>query len=96
MLRGQSIARDQARGSEFEQSADVLLIAYASDPVPFPKGSDLAQVKVNNWGGVVVDDNQMTSGPGVFVEKAYERGYLAENSFADRPEFAERWTEQRW
>jgi glutamate synthase (NADPH/NADH) small chain len=62
------------RGSEFEQPADVLLIAYGFDPVPFPKGSDLAQVKVNNWGGVVVDDNQMTSVPGVFAGGDLVRG----------------------
>jgi glutamate synthase (NADPH) small chain len=60
--------------SEFEQPADVLLIAYGFDPVPFPPDSDLSQIKVNSWGGVVVDDNQMTSVPGVFAGGDLVRG----------------------
>jgi glutamate synthase (NADPH/NADH) small chain len=60
--------------SEFEQPADVVLVAYGFDPVPFPAGSDLAQVKVNSWGAVVVDDNQMTSVPGVFAGGDLVRG----------------------
>jgi glutamate synthase (NADPH) small chain len=60
--------------SEFEQPADVLLIAYGFDPVPFPPDSDLGQIKVNSWGGVVVDDNQMTSVPGVFAGGDLVRG----------------------
>jgi glutamate synthase (NADPH/NADH) small chain len=54
------------KGSEFSIPADVLLVAYGFDPVPFPKESDLSAVKVNEWGGVVVDTNQMTSLTGVF------------------------------
>jgi glutamate synthase (NADPH) small chain len=60
--------------SEFEQPADVVLIAYGFDPVPFPPESDLSQVKVNSWGAVVVDDNQMTSVPGVFAGGDLVRG----------------------
>jgi glutamate synthase (NADPH/NADH) small chain len=60
--------------SEFDQPADVVLIAYGFDPVPFPTGSDLAQIKVNSWGGVVVDDDQMTSVPGVFAGGDLVRG----------------------
>jgi glutamate synthase (NADPH/NADH) small chain len=53
-------------GSEFTVPADIVLVAYGFDPVPFPPGSDLAQITVNDWGGIVVDKQQMTSVPGVF------------------------------
>jgi glutamate synthase (NADPH) small chain len=62
------------RGSDFDQVADVVLIAYGFDPVPFPPGSDLAQIKVNDWGAVIVDDHQMTSVPGVFAGGDLVRG----------------------
>jgi glutamate synthase (NADPH/NADH) small chain len=65
---------DPVPNSAFEQPADVVLIAYGFDPVPFPTNSDLHQVKVNAWGGVVVDDNQMTSVPGVFAGGDLVRG----------------------
>jgi glutamate synthase (NADPH/NADH) small chain len=61
-------------GSEFDYQADVVLVAYGFDPVPFPSGSDLAKIAVNKWGGVVVDDNQMTSVPGVFSGGDMVRG----------------------
>jgi glutamate synthase (NADPH/NADH) small chain len=57
-----------------EQSAAALLITYGFDPLPFPKGRELAQVKVSSWDGVVVDDNQMTSVPGVFADGDLVRG----------------------
>jgi len=53
-------------GSEFEVPADVLLIAYGFDPMPFPKESDFAQIATDKWGGFKIDGNQMTSLPGVF------------------------------
>jgi glutamate synthase (NADPH/NADH) small chain len=52
--------------SEFELPADVLLVAYGFDPMPFPVGSELAAIKAEKWGGLCVDENQMTSVPGVF------------------------------
>ena len=52
--------------SEFTVPADLVIGAYGFDPVPFPPGSDLAQIECNSWGGMVVDENQMTSAPGVF------------------------------
>lgn len=61
-------------GSDFEQPAELVLVAYGFDPVPFPAGSDLAQVKVNEWGGVIVDEDQMTSVPGVFAGGDLVRG----------------------
>ncbi len=61
-------------GSEFEEPADIVIVAYGFDPEPFPEGSDLAQIQVNQWGGVIVDDNQMTSVPGVFAGGDIVRG----------------------
>ena len=54
------------RGSEFTVPADLVLVAYGFDPVPFPAGSDFAEIAVNDWGAVIADANQMTSAPGVF------------------------------
>jgi glutamate synthase (NADPH/NADH) small chain len=62
------------KGSEFRLQADIILIAYGFDPVPFPAGSDLARINVNNWGGVIVDQNEMTSVPGVFSGGDASRG----------------------
>ena len=53
-------------GSEFTVPAEVLLVAYGFDPVPFPPDSDFATVKTDDWGGLRIDQNQMTSLPGVF------------------------------
>jgi glutamate synthase (NADPH/NADH) small chain len=53
-------------GSEFMLEADLVLVAYGFDPVPFPPGSDFAAIGVNDWGGIVVDENQMTKIAGVF------------------------------
>jgi glutamate synthase (NADPH/NADH) small chain len=53
-------------GSEFSTAADLLLVAFGFDPVPFPAGSDFAAMQTDAWGGVKVDSNQMTSLPGVF------------------------------
>lgn len=54
------------RGSDFEIPADVILVAYGFDPVPFPRLSDLPEIEVNSWGAIVTDENQMTNVPGVF------------------------------
>jgi len=51
-----------------------VLVAYGFDPVPFPPQSDLAQIAVNDWGGLIVDDNQTTSVPGVFAGGDSTRG----------------------
>jgi glutamate synthase (NADPH) small chain len=60
--------------SEFTLPADLVLVAYGFDPVRFPASSDLSQIKVNSWGAVAVDDNQMTSVPGVFAGGDLVRG----------------------
>jgi glutamate synthase (NADPH/NADH) small chain len=62
------------KGSEFTLAADLVLIAYGFDPVPFPPGSDLSRVAVNDWGAMKVDQNQMTSIPGVFAGGDVVRG----------------------
>lgn len=54
-------------GSEFSVAADIVLVAYGFDPVPFPKDSDFAVLKTDDWGGLKIDRNQMTSEAGVFA-----------------------------
>ena len=61
-------------GSEFIEPADVVLVAYGFDPVPFPPGSDLAEIATDKWGALKVDANQMTSMPGVFSGGDASRG----------------------
>jgi glutamate synthase (NADPH/NADH) small chain len=62
------------KGSEFSIPADVILVAYGFDPVPYPAGSDLARIAVNEWGATKVDENQMTNVPGVFAGGDVVRG----------------------
>ena len=61
-------------GSEFDVPADVVLVAYGFDPVSFPEDSEFSQIKVNEWGGIIVDANQMTTVPGVFAGGDSVRG----------------------
>jgi glutamate synthase (NADPH/NADH) small chain len=61
-------------GSEFVVPADIVLAAYGFDPVPFPAGSDLAQIAVNDWGAIKVNANQMTNVPGLFAGGDVVRG----------------------
>ena len=61
-------------GSEFDVPADLVLVAYGFDPVPFPADSDLAKVATDKWGGFRVDANQMTSLKGVFAGGDSVRG----------------------
>jgi glutamate synthase (NADPH/NADH) small chain len=61
-------------GTEFDYPTEVLLVAYGFDPVPFPPDSDLAEIAVNKWGGVIVDNNQMTNIRGVFAGGDLVRG----------------------
>jgi glutamate synthase (NADPH/NADH) small chain len=61
-------------GSEFVVDADLLLVAYGFDPVPFPPGSDFRILKTDDWGAVRVDQNQMTNLPGVFAGGDSVRG----------------------
>ena len=61
-------------GSEFSIPAELLLIAYGFDAVPFPPESDLCQIEVNDWGTVKADASQMTSVAGVFAGGDLVRG----------------------
>lgn len=61
-------------GSEFSVPADLVLVAYGFDPVPFPPDSDFAVLQTDEWGGLKVDRNQMTSEPGVFAGGDSVRG----------------------
>jgi glutamate synthase (NADPH/NADH) small chain len=61
-------------GSEFTVPADIVLVAYGFDPAPYPEESDFRQLRVNDWGGLVVDADQMTSLAGVFAGGDSTRG----------------------
>ncbi len=61
-------------GSEFSVPVDVVLIAYGFDPVPIFAAGNSDKIEVNKWSGVIVDDNQMTSVPGVFAGGDLVRG----------------------
>ena len=60
--------------SDFELPADVLLVAYGFDPAPFPPSSEFAALRTEKWGGLMIDENQMTSMPGVFAGGDSVRG----------------------
>jgi glutamate synthase (NADPH/NADH) small chain len=61
-------------GSEFPVPADILIVAYGFDPVPFPEGSEFAAIARDEWGGLRVDGDMMTSEPGVFAGGDSARG----------------------
>jgi glutamate synthase (NADPH) small chain len=61
-------------GSEFAVSVDVVLVAYGFDPVPIFAAGNSDRIEINSWGGVVVDENQMTNVPGVFAGGDLVRG----------------------
>jgi len=61
-------------GSEFTLPADLVLIAYGFDPVPFPPESDLRRIELNDWGAIRVDEDQRTNVEGVFAGGDVVRG----------------------
>ncbi len=61
-------------GSEFELQADLIVLALGFDPLPCPHSGDFSDLAVNEWGGIIVDSNQMTSIPGVFAGGDIVRG----------------------
>lgn len=61
-------------GSEFTLPADLVLIAYGFDPVPFPPENDLSKIEVNDWGAIRVDADQRSNIPGVFAGGDVVRG----------------------
>ena len=60
--------------SDFSLAIDVVLIAYGFDPVPIFAAGNSDKIEVNEWSGVIVDGNQMTSVPGVFAGGDLVRG----------------------
>jgi len=54
-------------GSEYEVKADVVIPALGFEPMPCPQSEGFQGLKLNSWGGIVVDANQMTSRPKVFA-----------------------------
>lgn len=61
-------------GTEFDVPADVLVVAFGFETVPFPKQCALSQVERNEQGAVVVDGRMMTNLPGVFAGGDLVRG----------------------
>lgn len=60
--------------SEFAIAADLVLVAYGFDPVPWPEGSDFNKLQLDEWDGLKVDANQMTNLPGIFAGGDSVRG----------------------
>jgi glutamate synthase (NADPH/NADH) small chain len=61
-------------GSDFVVAADILLVAYGFDPVPFSSGNDAMPLATDRWGSIKIDGNQMTNLPGVFAGGDSVRG----------------------
>jgi glutamate synthase (NADPH/NADH) small chain len=61
-------------GSEFSLPIDVVLIAYGFDPVRIFVAGNCDKIEINKWGGVIVNENQMTSVLGVFAGGDLVRG----------------------
>ena len=60
-------------GSESTIPADLVLVAYGFDPEP-PPSFEGAELALDRWGALKVDQNQMTSLPGVFAGGDSSRG----------------------
>jgi len=39
-------------------SLDAILVAFGFDPISFPEGCKLAEIKRNQWGGMIVGEKQ--------------------------------------
>jgi glutamate synthase (NADPH/NADH) small chain len=61
-------------GKEFEIRADWIFLALGFDREPLPRSGSFARLKTDEAGAVVVDDNLMTSLPGVFAGGDIVRG----------------------
>lgn len=62
------------QGSEFTVAADLVIIAFGFDPVAFPDDSGFSRIRLNEWGGIVVDKDQMTTFPKVYAGGDSVRG----------------------
>ncbi len=54
-------------GSEFEVETDWVVLALGFDSAPCPRAGGFGDLALNEWGGLIVDANQMTSAPAVFA-----------------------------
>jgi glutamate synthase (NADPH/NADH) small chain len=54
-------------GTEFVIEADLVIAALGFEPLDCPQAGNLAELARNEWGGIAVDGNQMSSIPGVFA-----------------------------
>jgi glutamate synthase (NADPH/NADH) small chain len=61
-------------GTEFDVAIDLIIPALGFDAGPAPATDDFKAMALNESGGVVVDENQMTSLPGVFAGGDLVRG----------------------
>ncbi|MEM1677580.1 MAG: FAD-dependent oxidoreductase, partial [Nitrososphaerota archaeon] len=76
-------------GSEFIEEADMVILAIGQDPdLSFIKPED--GIELTKWGTIKVDENLMTSRPGVFAGGDAVRGpATAIEAFADGKRAAE-------
>ena len=61
-------------GSEFTVPVDVVLVAYGFDAVQIFAAGNSDKIDLNEWGGVIVNTNEMTSVPGIFAGGDLVRG----------------------
>lgn len=61
-------------GKEFELETDWIFLALGFDRMPVPRSDSFSQLAVDGGGSVIVDDDQMTSVPGVFAAGDIVRG----------------------
>ncbi|HYG33424.1 MAG TPA: FAD-dependent oxidoreductase, partial [Clostridia bacterium] len=54
-------------GTEFDLQADWVISALGFNPLSCPATDDFNELSRNDWGGIMVDKDQMTSIPGVFA-----------------------------
>jgi glutamate synthase (NADPH/NADH) small chain len=62
------------QGTEFEFPIDLVIPALGFDARPCPPTDDFKALALNELGGVIVNENQMTSLPGVFAGGDLVRG----------------------
>jgi glutamate synthase (NADPH) small chain len=62
------------RGTEFMVETDWVIPALGFEPLPCPRTDERETPALNDWGGIIVDDNQMTNIPGVFAGGDLVRG----------------------
>ncbi|MDD3180796.1 MAG: NAD(P)-dependent oxidoreductase [Opitutaceae bacterium] len=61
-------------GTEFEMETDCIFLALGFVPAPLPPSSPFHVLAPNEWGGVKVDAQLMTSCPGIFAGGDLVRG----------------------